>query len=325
MPPVKSAAKFVFSISVLAVILYLFDANDVLATLVSADIRCVSIAVGFALSSQLFSAIRLNWLLLQQDIRLSLVRVFLIGLAAVFYSLVVPGGTLAAFAVRFFQLSREARVESVTAALIVDRVIATVFLIAVGTMAIAFDQPGPHLAIGIATGILLSVGAFVYGRRLIPRSIGLRDNTSSRESHSRLSGLADRFSRALLKYSTLESGQAWIVLAASLTAHLCGCLTYFTIAKSMDLNITFLTICWVRSGMILATMIPVSVAGVGLREVAAVGLLVPLGIGEAQAVGFSILIFLVTPVIVGIIGGLGELLFAGDPTVVKPNDPKAGV
>ena len=59
--------------------------------------------------------------------------------------------------------------------------------------------------------------------------------------------------------------------------------------------------------MILFTMIPVSVAGLGLREVAANVLLVPLGAGEAQAAGFSILVFLVTPVILGLIGGAAEL------------------
>jgi uncharacterized membrane protein YbhN (UPF0104 family) len=64
-------------------------------------------------------------------------------------------------------------------------------------------------------------------------------------------------------------------------------------------------------------MIPISVAGLGLREAAAIGLLVPLGVGEAQAVGFSLLIFLVSPLIVGLIGGSGELLRLGRPT-----DPK---
>jgi ethanolamine utilization microcompartment shell protein EutS len=50
------------------------------------------------------------------------------------------------------------------------------------------------------------------------------------------------------------------------------------------------------------------VAGLGLREIAAIGLLVPLGFGEAQAIGFSILISLATSVIIGLIGGFSELL-----------------
>ena len=48
MPPMKSTARYVFSVSILSAILYLFDANDVLATMASADIETVSIAVGCA-------------------------------------------------------------------------------------------------------------------------------------------------------------------------------------------------------------------------------------------------------------------------------------
>jgi uncharacterized protein (TIRG00374 family) len=324
-PSVKSTARYVFSVSILAIILYLFDANDVLTTMVSADFGSVLIAVGLALSSQVFSAIRLNRLALLQDISLSFGRVFLIGLSAVFYGLVVPGGAVAAFAARFVQLSENARVESVAASLVVDRVIATVFLIAVGTIAIAFDKAEPLWAVVIAAGTVFSAGIFVFGRRLFLRLIDRLDNASSRDSPSRLRGFSERIIGAFLKYSTAGSGQILIVLAASLLAHLCGCLSYFTIAKSLGLNITFLSICWIRSGMILSTMIPVSVAGLGLREVAAIGLLVPLGVGEAQAVGFSILIFLVTPVIVGLIGGSGELLRLIGPTEVKPLDPNGGV
>lgn len=307
MPSVKSVGKFAFSLSVLAAIFYLIDANDILATIVSADPGAVIVAIGFAFSAQLFSATRLNRLALLQDISLTFVRVLLIGLSAVFYGLVVPGGTVATFAVRFIQLSQEARVESVVAALIMDRVIATVFLVAVGIIAIAFDQAEPLWAVVIAAGTFLAAGIFVFGRRLFLRMIVWLENASSRDLLNTLHGVAGRIGRAFQKYSAADSGQILTIVAATLLAHLCGCLVYFTIAKSLGLNLTLLSICWIRSGMILSTMIPVSVAGLGVREVAGIALLVPLGIGEAQAVGFSILVFLVTPVVVGLIGGTAEL------------------
>lgn len=307
MPPAKTVARYVFSISVLVLILYLINVNDVLAIMARVDLSSVWLAVGFALLSQALSAIRLNRLILLQDIVLPYGRVFLIGLSAVFYGLVVPGGTLAAFAVRFTQLSREARVESVAAALIVDRFMATVFLVAIGTIAIAFDRAQPIWAGVIAAGTIFSVGVFVFGRRLMLHFMGALDEFWSHNSSSRLHEFADRISGAFLKYSAAGRGQFLVVLATSLLAHLSGCLMYYTIATGLDLNISFLSVCWIRSGIILCTMIPVSIAGLGLREVAAIGLLVPLGVSEAQAVGFSIVIFLVTPVIIGVIGGAGEL------------------
>ena len=311
MPRVKPLARAVVSASILAVILYLIDANDVLATIARADVGAVAIAVGFALSSQLFSAARLHRLALLQDIALSLGRVFLIGLSAVFYGLIVPGGTVAAFVVRFVQLSDEARAESVAAALIVDRVIATIFLIVVGTIAIAFDQAEPLWA-GIVVAVsLLGAGILLFGRRMIVRLIDRPVSISEQHTPGKLRGFAKRFSLALARYSRAGNAQFLFVFAASLLAHLCGCATYYVIANGMGLDVTFLSVCWIRSGMILATMIPISIGGLGLREVAAIALLAPLGVGEAQAVGFSILIFFIAPVIVGLIGGLGELLSLG--------------
>ena len=312
MPAVKTAARCVFSVSVFTLIVYLFDANDVLIAIAGADVASVVVAVGFALGAQFFSARRLEQLLVLQDITLSLRKVFFVGLSAIFYGLVVPGGTVAAFAVRFVQLSRDARVESVAAALIFDRVIATVFLIVIGTMAVALDQAEPLWAGVIVAGTILGAGIFAFGRRSSMWVINRLDNVVSNELFSRMHRFGVRISRAFLNYSTADGGEILIVLATSLLAHLCGCLTYYAIATGMGLDISFLSICWIRSGMILSTMIPISVAGLGLREIAAIGLLVPLGFGEAQAVGFSILIFLATAVIVGLIGGFGELLRVTD-------------
>ncbi len=80
MPEVKTAARYVFSVSVVTLILYLIDANDVLVTMAGTGIASVVIAVAFALGAQFFSAIRLKHLLVLQGITLSLRRVFFIGL-----------------------------------------------------------------------------------------------------------------------------------------------------------------------------------------------------------------------------------------------------
>lgn len=307
MSSLKPVGKLAFSLSVLAAIFYLIDTNAVFQALVSADPWMVAFAIGFALGSQIFSAMRLQQLALLQDIPLRFVRVLLIGLSAVFYGLIVPAGTVAAFAVRFIQLSREARVESVAAALITDRVIATIFLLAIGLIAVSFDRADPLLAVAIATVALLAVGTIVSGRQLLMRAWNRLKSSPNRFLSVKLYDYASRISTAFAKYSLADGRQVAIIGASTLLAHFCGCLVYYAVAKGLGLNLTLLSICWIRSGMILCTMIPVSVAGVGLREVAAIVLLAGLGISEVQAVGFSILVFLVTPVTVGLIGGAAEL------------------
>jgi len=307
-PAVKTAGRYVFSVSVFTLILYLFDANDVLATIAGVDVTSVVIAVGFALGAQCFAATRLKRLLVLQDIMLSLWRVFFMGLSAIFYGLVIPGGTVAAFAVRFVQLSRDARIESVAAALIADRAIATVFLVVVGAVAIALDQAEPLWAGAVVAGTIMGVALLVLGRRSSMWLIERLDKIANNDSPNPLRRLGLRIGRAFLNYSTARRDQVLTIVAASLLTHLCGCLAYYAIAIGMGLEISFLRICWIRSGMILLAMIPISVAGLGLREIASIGLLVPLGFGKAQAIGFSIVVFLATSVIIGLMGGLVELL-----------------
>ena len=310
MPAVRTAARYVFSISVFTLILYLLDASDVLATIAGADIVSVVIAVGFALAAQFSSAVRLRRLLLMQGITLSLRKVFSIGLSAVFFGLVIPGGTLAAFATRFVKLARNARVELVGAALVVDRVIATAFLVILGSMAIALDRAEPTWISVIVVCAITGAAIIALGRRAPSWITGRLGDAAGNESLGRLHRFGARIGRAFLNYSSASGRQVLIILATSLLSHLCGYAAYYVIAIAIGLDISFLSICWIRSGLILSTMIPVSVAGLGAREITAIALLIPLGFSEAQAVGFSMLIFLVTAVIIGLIGGFFELLGA---------------
>lgn len=306
----KVATRYLFSLSVFTVILYLFNANDVLATLAGANITGVVTAVGLSLGAQLFSAVRLKQLLVLQGITLSFRRVLFVGLSAIFYGLMIPGGAVAALALRFVQLSRDARIEFVAAALVVDRVIATVFLFGIGIIAIAFDQVEPVWIGAMVTGTVFVAGFLVFGRRSSAWVIGRIDNAVSHESPGRVRRFGMRISKTLLNYSTIDRKQKLIVLAATLLAHLCGCLAYYAIAVGVGLDLSFLSTCWIRSALILSVMIPVSVAGLGVREVTAIGMLVPLGFNEVQAIGFSLLIFLGTSVMPGLVGGFLELFGA---------------
>ena len=303
----KTAARYAFAVIVLALILYLLDTTDVIATVAGANVASVAVAVGFALATRFFAAMRLRLLLGMQGAMLPLRKVFFIGLSAVFYGLLVPGGTIASFVARVVQFSRQVKVEVIGAALVVDRVVATALLLAIGAVAVAFDRADPLWAGIVLAGVLVCAGIVLFGRGtmewLRTRLDGLVDDASS----GRWRGIAVRTAKAFLIYSTASRGQVLVIFMSSLIAHLCGCLAFYAIAAGIGLDVSFLAMCWIRSGIILSAMLPISVAGLGVREVTAIALLLPLGVAEAQAVGFSILIFLVTPVTIGLIGGLAEL------------------
>jgi uncharacterized membrane protein YbhN (UPF0104 family) len=70
--------------------------------------------------------------------------------------------------------------------------------------------------------------------------------------------------------------------------------------------VSVVSLAWIRSGMMLAAMLPVSFAGLGLREGASVFLLEMFGVSPQLAVAFSLLAFASTVLAVGLVGGLAE-------------------
>jgi hypothetical protein len=72
------------------------------------------------------------------------------------------------------------------------------------------------------------------------------------------------------------------------------------------MELAYLTIGWTRSAAVLVTVLPVSLAGLGLREGAFVLLLAPYAVAPADALAYSLLAFATTVLAVGLIGGAIE-------------------
>jgi hypothetical protein len=75
---------------------------------------------------------------------------------------------------------------------------------------------------------------------------------------------------------------------------------------AVDIHLSIFVIGWISSFVTIVQMIPISIAGLGVREVSYAVLLSDYGISPEQAISFSITIFAVF-VIVGLVGGLFEL------------------
>jgi uncharacterized membrane protein YbhN (UPF0104 family) len=104
----------------------------------------------------------------------------------------------------------------------------------------------------------------------------------------------------------LPSSTMTAMFLLSCLIHIFGIISYYLICVALGLNLSFVSIGWIRSAVILATMIPVSISGIGLREGAMVLLLSIYNIQADDALAFSFIIFSVTVLGIGIIGGIFE-------------------
>ncbi|MGH6915000.1 MAG: lysylphosphatidylglycerol synthase domain-containing protein, partial [Geminicoccales bacterium] len=96
------------------------------------------------------------------------------------------------------------------------------------------------------------------------------------------------------------------VFALGILTHGLGVVAFGLVAMSLGLDLSIATIAWTRSAAVLIAILPISIAGLGVRESAMVVLLASYGIDAADALSYSLLAFATTVLAMGLVGGLLE-------------------
>jgi hypothetical protein len=97
-----------------------------------------------------------------------------------------------------------------------------------------------------------------------------------------------------------------------------GLVSFCLFAASLQIDLSIISLGWVRSMVLMATMLPLSVLGLGVRDATLIYLLDPYGVAAASAVAFSFLL-LARQVLAGLLGGLVEMKhWLARPRELKP-------
>jgi uncharacterized protein (TIRG00374 family) len=248
-------------------------------------------------------ALRTKIIARAQGIDLSSSQMLAIDLSASFYSLFLPAGTISRGAVRIYRLSKLG-VDSSTAALVIfrDRLESTAVMAVVGLGFFVFAVPSEA-----GSAALLMMGAcvaavIVYLIVFAPIRWPIKVPWQRFPAGKKLEHLRQSIGRARKMPLLIQLG----LLVLSLVMHLFIVLTFYSVANSLGLDVSLVTIGWVRSAVTLITMLPITLGGIGLRETAMLLFLTPYGVQEAQAVAFAFLIFIFVLLIPGLLGGLVE-------------------
>lgn len=232
--------------------------------------------------------------------------VFRVNLASDFYRLFIPGGTVTAGAARVFRFRHlDVPVTSGSAIVVRDRIDATLFLVLTGMVFLSVDTDMSGLP--MATFLLLGCLGLVLLALLVESPLArLVDNRLDRIEIPVVGSWLARGWIALRKTGQMTGAEHLFVALLSIFAHLVGTTAYLFLAFSVGIDLTFLEMGWIRPLVLLMTMIPVSLGGVGLRETAFLLVLLQLGIDAERALALSFLVFLVTVLAFGVAGGVSE-------------------
>ena len=304
--PVKMVVRLIVTAAILFLLFKNIPLEQVLSTMGQTDVRAVAAAFLMTFLTHLGASLRLKKLCEIQALNLSAFEVFKINTSARFYSLFLPAGNFTGIAIRFYRLSIVKRkYKEAIVAMFGDRIFATISLCIVGMVFWTIEWPeGTALYFVLMLVTFLSLSAILMAARFI----------SPDQVHSLLARLLNRFTRGkfdliIMNRENPSRRRSWMIVSMlflSVVVHVFGILSYYLICNALALDLSFISIGWIRSAIILATMVPISISGIGLREGATVILLSYYNIPADAALALSIIIFAVTVLGVGLIGGIFE-------------------
>ena len=252
------------------------------------------------------ASFRLKKLCELQTIKLSTFEIFEINTSSRFYGLFLPGGNFTAIAIRFYRLSVfKKKYTEALFAMFCDRIFATITLCMTGIFLWLIELPQKteyyfELMIIALVGLLIILILIA-----IIKPVSVLSSLMRWTGRLKLGKICQLIGPTEYQ-PQLPSGTISALFLFSCILHIFGIISYHLISAAMGLNLSFVSIGWIRSTVILATMIPVSISGIGLREGVIVILLGIYNIPADEALAFSFIIFSVTVLGIGIIGGIFE-------------------
>lgn len=255
-------------------------------------------------------------------LRLRFVALVRINLVARFYTIALPRGASAA--VRWHHY-RQGGCGHAAAALLVFENLVSVFTLFFGA-AFVLSLEAAHAG-ALAQGLLPVAWLGVFGAMaaLLPflhRASARRFRYLLQplvQRPGRLGAMVGRFLEAIDRYHSITARQVGWIFFASAVGYVFFVLSAWVLAISMSLGVGLLAIAWVRAVTLLVALVPVTVAGIGLRDGALIVLLRDYGVSPGTAFAYAIASFAIQ-LLLGLLGALIEALrvFRGqrEPTTV---------
>ena len=286
----KKWAKFFIKICVsAAIIAYVFSVVD-FSALVAALSRLsggvLLIAVFLQFGSVLLNATKWN-VLLPEFQWLTLVRFTFVGQL---YALVLPGQLLGE-AAKAYRLGGEGAMARVASSVVLDKVTGLVGLLLVtayGLWVTSLAIPGYILFIVLFSAVILSALPFVILVQSFHHFLASFLAVAGRISLLRTSAVA---LESFIKEENVHARQPLRIVGSVFFGVLFQFLTvYITmfLAQHLGIEVRFGDWCWMFGVVSILVLLPVTVAGIGVRELSMIGLLSVFGISGAVALALSL-------------------------------------
>ncbi len=287
MPPFRFVLRWLMAVLLLVLVARVVPVGDIHLSLSGADLSWFWAGLLLSFGAHAAQAVRLLVLTRSAGLGWRYLPLLEVQFISLCFGLFLPGGNLAAMAVRVYRIGcSQGQWGMAGMVLLVDRVVSLMALELTGLACYAVID---HAGLGPVAYLLalVALATAVALCLIVSGPARLRGLMLRAENPPRLSWAA--------------VGQA---ISLSLLINILGIAMFWMAARSLGLSLGFLDIGFGRAAMLTAAVLPVSVAGLGLREGAAAWVLGGMGQSHGAAVALSLLVFVLTWLIPGAIGAV---------------------
>jgi uncharacterized protein (TIRG00374 family) len=299
--------KILVSTLLLTTLFWRVDRSTFIRTIQALPLKVFLGCAGLYILGYLISTFRWQRLLLAEGIRLPLWRLTLVYFEAAFFNLFLPtligGDIVRGYAIYRITRGHDASIASILA----DRLSGFAALVGIALIALglAYGQihdpqvAGMILAVAAAFTLMIAV---LLDDRMKERASGLLRIIGLTRFQAKLHGMVEALQRYRGHRRAL--GQA---IALSVLLQVLIIVTYYLIGSGLNLGVPIAYFFLYVPLVTFAAMLPVSVAGLGVREGGVVYFFARVGVDAATALTMSLVWFSLTLIVSGL-GGLAFLL-----------------
>ena len=316
---VIGAFKLTLGLTILGFVLWLVDWGQAIEVAGHADAKWLVIAFACLLLSFIPAAMRWAGLLRALGIsylRVACYRVYLIG---AFYSLAMPG-VIGGDAARVFFCQREtlAPLALVAGTVLMERGLGALAMITLLSLGL-YVYPEELLGIDFAwaPGFALLLLVFVASLPLVWRALPLNKLQIVALEDGKWQKRFKTFLEQLAPFTRMRALHLLGALGLSFLFQALDILATFAIAKGLGLEVSIWMLLVAMPVVFLATVLPISPAGLGVREGTLVVVLTQFGLSAPEAALLAVAVFL-NKVAVGLVGAAQH--FAGGKGALSESD-----
>jgi len=298
------------SVLVLFLVFRHIPLDEIGTTLLAADPAWLLGALLLTLPILWLAALQLDLLLETLATPMSVGSIFRITLTTEFYAFFLPG-YLAGGALRWYRLTQSGAPALPTlAALVFNRLIDITITAALGLGFWWIFPPGGKNTLVI--GLLVAILTASFGLHILVFSPKLAARARSAVESSARGGLIGRILARISELASageilgsMGSNRRLAVYAVCLARHIVGVAAIYGLAISIGMELFWINIGTARSIMLLATLVPISFAGLGVREGGLIFSLGLFGVSSSAAAALAVLVLL-RDLLIRLAGGLVE-------------------